>query len=198
MKKISLVALVLLLIFGMVGCTKDDLNIDVNEISQNTFLAMKSGELKVATVEIFDKDYYQKDELEAFVKTETEEYNKKNENDKITIDQIEVSQSKAVMLLTYNGMRAYSTFNEVPSAYFNGGLKDVALELPTTLISAKNEDLASTEEVLLNEDYKILILYEPYEIVVEGKVKYYSNGATLLKDNRVQAAADGITIVVFK
>lgn len=182
----------------MAGCTKDDLNIDVNEISQNTFLAMKNGELKVATVETFDKAYYQKDELAAFVKTETEEYNAKNSDDKVAIDEIVVNESKAAMLLSYNGMRAYSTFNEVPAAYFNGGLKDVALELPTTLISAKNEDLASTEEVILNEDYKILILYEPYEIVVEGKVKYYSSGATLLKDNRVQAAAEGLTIIVFK
>ncbi len=198
MKKISLVALVLFLILGMAGCTKDDLNIDVNEISQNTFLAMKNGELKVATVETFDKAYYQKDELAAFVKTETEEYNAKNSDDKVAIDEIVVNESKAAMLLSYNGMRAYSTFNEVPAAYFNGGLKDVALELPTTLISAKNEDLASTEEVILNEDYKILILYEPYEIVVEGKVKYYSSGATLLKDNRVQAAAEGLTIIVFK
>jgi hypothetical protein len=72
------------------------------------------------------------------------------------------------------------------------------MDLPSTLINAKNDSLASTEEILQNEKYKILVLNEPYNIVVDGKVKYYSENAVYVDENTIQGAAEGMTVVVFR
>jgi hypothetical protein len=39
---------------------------------------------------------------------------------------------------------------------------------------------------------------EPYEIIVDGTIKYYSENATYIDDNKVQGPAEGMSIVVFK
>lgn len=198
MKKVILCAMLLMFMFSAVSCSKDEIFLTPEELSTNTLVARTNGNLQVATIEEFDKSYYKLEELENFIKKEIDTYNKKSGKDEISVDKIESHDGKAVMILSYNGMEPYSTFNEVPAAYFNGGLKEVSLELPTTLISAKNDSLASTQEIIQNEKYKILVLYEPYEIIVEGKVKYYSENAEILEENKVKGAEEGLTVVVYK
>ena len=198
MKKLILCTILLFLAFGAVSCSKDKISITPEEITVNTLIARTNGNLQVATVEEFDKNYYKIEELKSFIEKEIDAYNKKTGEEKITVDTIEAHDGKAVMVLSYNGMEPYSTFNEVPAAYFNGGLKEVSLDLPTTLINASNESLASTKEIIQNEKYKILVLYEPYDIIVEGKVKYYSENAEILEENKVKGAAEGLTVVVYK
>lgn len=198
MKKLLLCTIVLLLMFGAVSCSKDKLVIKADEISVNTMLALTNGALQVATVEEFDKSYYKLSELNDYVKKQIDLYNQKASKEKISIDDIEVQDNKAFMILSYAGMEAYSTFNGVYAAYFNGGTDVSSLDLPTTLINAKNDSLASTEEILKSDKYKILVLNEPFDILVEGKVKYYSENAVLSEENKVQGAAEGMTVVVFK
>jgi len=198
MKKIVLCVIALLMIFGTVGCSKDKLYIKAEDITTDTLLARTNGELQVATVEEFDKTYYKLSELEEFVKAEVDQYNSKAGANSIKIDDIEIRDNKAFMILSYAGMKQYSTFNEMSAAYFNGGVKDILMDLPETLLTAKGGAPASTKEVLGNDKYKILVMNEPYDVIVEGTVKYYSDNAKLLENNKVQCAAEGMTIVVYK
>ncbi len=198
MKKLVLSAVLVFLLLGAVGCSRADLKIDSKDITVDTILAKKNGELRVATVEEFNKSYYDLSELQNFVKQQVDLYNKKIGEEKVTVDAIEQKEGKAIMLLTYSGMDQYASFNEVSAAYFNGGIGEVALDLPTTLIDAKNNSLASTKEIIQNEKYRVLVMFEPYDIVVQGKVKYYSENSELLDDNKVRGAAEGMTVVVFK
>jgi hypothetical protein len=197
MKKLVLCT-ILLLLLGTAGCSKEDLNLTAEEISVDTLLAKANGELQVATVEDFDKSYYNLSELEEFAANEIDLYNQAAGDDKITIKDIRISAGKAVMLLGYTGMDQYANFNEVTAAYFNGGIKENPLELPATLVNSKNGSLASTEEILQNDKLKVLVMNEAYDIIVDGKVKYYSENAVLVEDNIVQSATDGMTVIVFK
>lgn len=187
-----------LLLVTLAGCTKEDLTLTSDKVSANTFLAKSTGELQVATVEDFDKDYYNLKELEDFVTTQIDAYNAKEGNKKITVNDVQKRDDKAIMILTYSGMEAYANFNEVTAAYFTGGISNIPMDLPSTLINTKNDSLASTEEILQNDKYKILVLNEPYTILVDGKVKYYSENATFVDDNTIQGAAEGMTVVVFR
>lgn len=198
MKKLVLCTIMLLLVLGTAGCSKEEIFITTDEITSDTLLAKANGQLQVATVEDFDKSYYNLSELEDFVKKEIDRYNQSAGETKVTMDDVQLSNGKAVMLLSYTGMDQYCTFNDAAAAYFNGGIAENPLELPTTLINTKNESLASTEEVLQNEKYKVLVMNEPYDIIVDGKVKYYSENAKLMEDNKVQTTEEGITVVVFK
>ncbi len=198
MKKLVFCTLLLLLIFFTGACSKGDRKIDVDEVTESTLLAKTNGEIQVATVEEFDKTYYSLSGLQDYIGEEIAAYNKKLGENKITVDSVKVVDNKAIMLLTYTGMDQYTAFNDVKAAYFNGGIKDIPLELPATLINAKDQSLVSTQETIQSEGYRILVLYEPYRIVVDGKVKFYSDKAKLIDENEVQSAAEGMTIVVYK
>ena len=198
MKKLVLCTIMLLLVLGTAGCSREEIFITADEISVNTLLAKANGVLQVATVEDFDKSYYKLGELEEFVAKEIDSYNQIAGGEKITIDDVQIKGGKAIMLLSFTGMDQYTAFNDVTAAYFNGGIKDNPLELPTTLISTKNGSLASTAEVIQNEKYKVLVINEPYNVIVDGKVKYYSENAVLVDENTIQSVDEGMTIIVFK
>jgi uncharacterized protein (DUF2344 family) len=188
----------LLLVLGTAGCSREELFITTDNISVDTLLAKANGQLQVATVEEFDKSYYNLTELEDFVSKEIEVYNQTAGETKITFEDVQLNSGKAIMLLTYTGMDQYTAFNEVTAAYFNGGVKNNPLDMPATLINTKNESLVSTEEVLQNAKYKVLVMNEPYDIIVDGKIKYYSENSKLVDDNKIQCAAEGMTVIVFK
>lgn len=198
MKKLILCTIMLLLVLGTAGCKKEEVFITADEVTVNTMLAKANGVLQVATVEDFNQTYYKISELEKFVKDEIDAYNQAAGEEKIRIENVQLQGGKAVMLLTYSGMDQYTNFNDVTAAYFNGGIEDNPLDLPSTLVNVKNDSLASTAEILQNNKYKILVMNEPYDIVVDGKIAYYSENATFVDDNKIQSAAEGMTIVVFK
>jgi len=49
-----------------------------------------------------------------------------------------------------------------------------------------------------NGKNRVLVLYEPYEIVVEGDIKFYSENATLLDNNKVRSTNDDMTVVIYR
>jgi hypothetical protein len=198
MRKLVLCTIVLLLILGTVGCSGREKSINANDISSNTFLAKSNGELQVAVVEDFNKAYYELNGLKDYINQCVSDYNKKVGADNITVDSVEVKEEKAIMILTFKGMQDYSTFYNVTAAYFNGGVKDITLKLPATLINSKDGSLVSTQEILQNQDYRILVLNEPYDIMVDGKIKFYSENVTFKDNSEVQSVADGMSIVVYK
>ncbi len=198
MKKLFLCTIMLLLILGTAGCRKEDAFITADSVTTNTILAKSNGVLQVATVEEFNKTYYNLNELKDFVSKEIKAYNKQAGEEEISIEDVKLNNGKAVLLLTYSGMDQYASFNDVTAAYFNGGVTEVPLDLPATLVSTKNGTLASTQEIIGNDKLKILVMNEPYEIIVDGTIKYHSESVTYVDDNKVQGAAEGMSIVVFK
>lgn len=198
MKKWFLCTIMLLFLLGAAGCRKEEIFISTENITADTILAKSNGVLQVATVEDFDKTYYNLRELEDFIAKEIDAYNQTAGGEKITVDEVKLHSGKAIMLLTYSGMDQYAAFNGVTAAYFNGGVSEMPLDLPVTLVNAKNGSLVSTQEILQDNKLKILVMNEPYDIMVDGTVKYYSEGATYVDKNKVQGAQEGMTIVVFK
>ena len=198
MKKMILYMVMLIIVLGAFGCSRKDMIITTEEISDNTLLAKSNGQLQVATVEDFGEGYYQLSELEEFITKEINKYNQAAGADNIIIDDIQVRNNKAIMLLSYTGMDQYAAFNKVTSAYFNGGITELPFDMPATLASAKDGSATNTLEVLKNEKYKVLVMNEPYDIIVDGKIKYYSDNAVLKDKNTLQSAQEGMTVVVFK
>lgn len=200
MKKIVLGILMILCLASLAGCSKKNLSIDSTKVSKNTIIAKRDGKLQVATVEAFNKSNYKLTELEEFAKKEISNYNIKAGGDYIKIDDIHLvnDKSKAVMVLSYEGMEQYASFNKVTAAYFDGGIKDYPLSVPDSLNSVKGRKPADTKEVFQNNRYKILVMYEPYEIIVDGRIAFYSKGAEMITSNKIKGAADGATVVVYR
>jgi len=198
MKKLVLCTIMLLLFVSTTGCKKEEKIITADDISVNTILAKANGQLQVATVEDFNKPYYTLNGLIEFVTNEINVYNQNVGEEKIRIDNIQLKNGKAIVLLTYTGMDQYCAFNQVTAAYFSGGIEDNPLNIPATLVSAKDGSTANSDEVMKDGKYKILVMNEPYEIIVDGAIKYYSDNAILVEKDIVQSSTEGMTVVVFK
>jgi len=198
MKKVLLYLFILLSFVLMNGCKKEEIFLSVDDITANTFLLKRDGSLYVAIIEDFDKNYYNLSELNEFVAKEVNAYNEKAGGKEINIEKLELKNGRVVMILGYSKMAHYSAFNNMPAAYFGADTKDVALELPSQYLDAKNNEVVDKDTALKNGKNKVLVLYEPYEIIVEGNIKYYSENATLVDKNRIRSAYENITVVIYR
>ena len=95
-------------------------------------------------------------------------------------------------------MAHYSAFNDMPAAYFSASTENVALELPDEYVSAKKDTVVDKAKAMKKGKNKVLVLYEPYEIIVEGNIKFYSNNVTLLEENKVSNNNDDMTVVIYR
>ncbi len=197
MKKYFFAAILLLMVLAVTGCSKKEINITAEDITTNTMLVKRNGTLQVAIVEDFTKAYYKLGELEEFVKKEISTYNQTAGTDAVAIKELSMKNGKAVMLLSYSGMALYSAFNKVTAAYYSADTKDVSLELPDQFINAKNGTKVDHSTAFKNGKNRVLVVYEPYDIIVDGKVKYYSGNATMAEDV-VKSSGEGATVVIYE
>ncbi len=198
MKKVLLYMFILFSFVLLNGCKKEEIFLSVDDVTANTFLIKRDGSLHVAIIEDFDKSYYNLSELNEFVAKEVNAYNEKAGSKEITIEKLELKNGKVVMILGYSKMAHYSAFNNMPAAYFGADTKDVALELPSQYLDAKKNEVVDKETALKNGKNKVLVLYEPYEILVEGEIKFYSENATLVDKNKIRSTDENMTVVVFR
>lgn len=198
MKKVLLYVFIFLSLITMNGCRQKEISLTTDDITANTFLMKRDGSLEVAIVEDFDKSYYSLSELNEFVAKEVNAYNEKVGSEEITIENLELKDGKVIMILGYSKMEHYSEFNSMPAAYFGTDTENVTLELPSQYVDAKKNEVVDKDTAMKNSKNRVLVLYEPYEIIVEGNIKYYSENATLLDNNRVRSSGDGMTVVIYK
>lgn len=202
MKKIVALTLVLLMLIGLTGCSNKTKYIDAQDVTESMMLARADGSLQVATVEKFDKEYYNLTELNDFIGKEIVAYNDTVKAENIKLDKVDVrdigGSKAAVMVLSYAGMKDYADFNQALAAYFHAGVKDVTLDLPKELLSYKKQDKVNTEDVIKHSDYRVLVVTEQFHIIVGGKIKYYSENAKKIDNNEVRSAAEGKTVIVYK
>lgn len=198
MKKALLYTIMLLSFIILAGCKKKEVFLSSDDVTANTFLVKRNGKLYVAIVEDFDKSYYNLSELNEFVTKEVNAYNQKVGSEEVTIEELELKNGKVIMILCYSKMAHYSAFNNMPAAYYSADTQNVALELPSQYVEAGKNDLVDKDTAMKNGKNKVLVLYEPYEIIVEGDIKYYSDNATYLQENKVRSMNDDITVVIYK
>lgn len=198
MKRVLICMISVLFILLLGSCSKEELFITADNITFNTILVKRNGSLYAAIVEDFDKSYYNLGELNEFVAQEVNEYNKKAGGKEVTIEELKLVNGKVVLILGYSKMAHYSAFNDVPAAYFNAAAENVALELPSQYVDAKKDTVVDREKAFKNKKNQVLVLYEPYEIIVEGDIKFYSQNAELLDKNRVKSTGDDMTVVIYR
>ncbi len=202
MKRLISFTLVFVMLLGLTGCSNKIKYIDAGDVTKSTMLARADGSLQVATVEKFDKNYYNLSELNDFIGKQVVQYNDQVKTENIKVDKIDVRDidgSKcAVVLLSYTSMKDYADFNKVMAAFFHGGVKEVTFEIPDQLINAKGGVLIDSDDIVKDKGFRILAVSEPLHVVVDGKVKFYSQNAKKIDSNEIEASGEGTTIIVYK
>ncbi|MDD4112102.1 MAG: hypothetical protein PHC56_03595 [Herbinix sp.] len=198
MKRVLICLISILGILMLAGCAKKEIFITTDDITSDTILVKRDGSLFVAIVEEFDKSYYNLEELNEFVSKEVNEYNNKVGSQEVTIEELGLKNGKAVMILEYTKIAHYSAFNNVPAAYFSADTENVALELPSQYVDTRKNSVVDKNTAMKNNKNQVLVLYEPYEIIVEGDIRFYSDNATFLEESKVKSNSEDMTVVIYK
>jgi thioredoxin-related protein len=198
MKRVLICIISIIGILLLAGCTKEEIFITTDDITSDTMLVKRDGSLFVAIVEDFDKSYYNLDELNEFVSKEVNAYNNKVGSQEVAIEELGLKNGKVVMILKYTKMAHYSAFNSMPAAYFSANTENVSLELPSQYMDTRKNTLVGKDAAMKSDKNQVLVLYEPYEIIVEGDIRFYSDNATLLEGKKVKSNTEDMTVVIYK
>lgn len=198
MKRTLIYIITILSFLMLVGCSKKEIFLTADDIVNDTILVKRDGGLYVAIVEDFDKNYYNLSELNEFVSKEVNAYNNKVGSNEVTIEGLALKDGKAVMILEYTKMAHYSAFNNMPAAYFSANTENVALELPSKYMDVKKDATVDKDVAMKNSKNQVLVLYEPYEIIVEGKIKFHSSNATYVDENKIMSNSEDMTVVIYR
>lgn len=211
MKKIySIFAAVLMLSF-LSGCGQ-------TFPESSTLYIQKNGKLSEATIEAFDKDYYDKQELEDFIQKQIDKFEEKSEQGLVKKKSYEVEEGIAKLMMTYEDYQAYTDFTgrelfagTVVQAMANGYMLDTDfVEVNTDKASSNagsTETLSRAAEyvdssvITENDDYKVVILNQDIDVVVKGKIHYVSAaGVTVTGSDTatVRALNDEVSYIVYQ
>lgn len=196
MKKFAFLSVMVVMIVTLAGCKKGNVSIKTSGIEANTMLIKSDGAVQVATIEEFNESYYDLEELKVYINNNLTEFNQSVGNETaVVLASLDKKNENAIMVLEYANMEYYAKFNETEAKLLTAVTDSDVEELPDTLLSAQEEGTILGSELASLEDVKVVILKEEINLIVSGKIKYYSNG-TLVDKNEIQTSAEG-TVVVY-
>lgn len=154
----------------------------------NSLYIGKDGKVTEAIVEDFKESYLDEEELKDFIKEQIDVFEKNNEGSKIKLENFEVEDGKAKVVLSYDSAVSYDEFNEV--ALFNGTIKECVDEWglitdKEEVISVKDEKKTTLKALESDSDYKLLIVEEEQEIYLENEIKYASSNVTVASNGKM-------------
>lgn len=198
MRKFLLYATLAICLAVSAGCKKKDMVITADDVDHNTVLVKNDGSVQAATVETFDKNYYNLDELKGFITRQINKYNQVNGQDSIILDSLILKDGNAVLVLNYTNIEHYDNFNEVKNAFITtADAKKSNTNLPDVYVSAKDGAYASPDTALKNDKYRILVLNEKTDVLVDGTVKFFANGK-LTGKSKFETGSGEQSVIIYK
>lgn len=192
---------------GLTGCSKDislteedtknNKTVVKEGIENNTILVREDGTLQVAIVDLFDKEYYNIEEFEGFVNEEINNYNADFDDSPIVFNALEKRDDSLVIVMTYNNMEHYSAFNNIEGLLLDAPTaRQDKSNLPESF-SKNGGNEVEFDEALEKDEYKIFGINEQVDIIVDGKILYYSNGE-YIDSQTMKSDEKEITYIIFK
>lgn len=198
MKKVSLCTILAICLILLAGCKKEEIVMTVEDVQANTVLVKNDGIVQAATVEEFNKDYYNLTELNDFITNEIKDYNNKAGLEAISLNDLKAVDGNAILILNYATIEHYTLFNQVEATFATmEAASNGEISLPDVFIKASDGAFVSKELALENMKYKVLIINENTDVIVDGSIKFYTNGV-LVTESIIQAAADEETVIIYK
>ncbi len=201
MKKIVVLAIVLIMSLSLAGCSENKINID--GVKTNTIFIKEDGTIQFATFETFEKDYYKEDDAKEYIKEHVNKFNSAEGENSAVVDSFSVELDTAKLVITFSDMEKFSKFmmeySDVKEVEYFGGTIEEALKkeyaLSDTFLEASNGKQVEKSAILKDLKQKIVIIYDNADIVLESKIKYYTEGALLLDKHTIQPSNNGCMII---
>lgn len=174
---------------------------------QSSVFVTREGGLSSAMVETCDKDYYDGQELQAFIEEAVAVYNAANQDGAVTLESCTMEEGKAVAVFDYADGTALLNFLK---EHGDSSLQLTNLEVMTvsdglvagkvsdgTWIQAKDGSGVSLDTVTKKGNLNLVAVEGTGVIQTEGKIQYYSGNVTL-QDGFTAAVSEGKAYIVFK
>lgn len=202
MKKIICMSILILCMGLLSGCFKKA------DADTSTVFVEKKGKIISVDVEHLDKDYYDVDELEEYIKEHIEKYTSEN-GDTVEQTSFGVKDGIAKLTMEYDSCEDYAKFNgvelycgTVAQAQEEG--YDFDTEFYRVEDSSKQETVKK-EDVLAEDENKIVIIKANVDVNVPGTVLYVSAPDTdIMSKNVVSIVGEGpneeaqLTYIIYK
>lgn len=205
MKKVVLVALITA---GMLtGCLGRGSNLDAG--SSRIYITQE-GVLKTETVETYeDHEYYNVDELKAFLEEAVTAYNGANGQDAVVLDSCSMEKGKARMVYSYASGENLVGFTEEYKDTENqvdsiavGFLSERLAQIEangTIFLKASNGKQADTEALIKKGDCHVVVIetQKPVTVQTQEKLLFISDNV-IKKDGHTVELAQGKNYIIFK
>lgn len=178
MRKVALIVVSVAMIIVAAGCNKKEDSIHAKNVHNNIMVLTKDLTVQASSVETFDKDYYDKEELQSFMEKEIAEYNSECGKDKVKLDSLYVKKGMASQVLNYQTIKDYAEFNNTETNIFtmNKALEEKMVGKGDTFLDFQTGKKVAVEEWSVDGAY-VLQINEPYELRINGKILYYKNAS---------------------
>ena len=183
-------------LLALSGCGGSS-HLKMDTVEQDTMYLGKNGKIELVNVEKFDKDYYSKSELKAYIKQTIAEYEETKDSGEVSMDSFSVNNKIAKVLLTFDSVDTYKAFQGEEFQVIPAEEVEDNLVLPDTFVDAEKDTKVDKETVLKNKELKFLIVVEALSIQLEGTIKYYSE-ANLTGDNLIQTTGKKRAVIVYQ
>ena len=144
------------------------------------------GNVKAFSISDFDKEYYSGTELRKQILDSVSEYNENAKDERISLNSCKVSKKKARVILKYNSLEDYASFNNVLawSGTITSAIENGYFDKSTAVISSDGTLKTTIGEIESKsggkkDSLKVLIVEEPLMIKVPGKIRYTIGNVTM-------------------
>lgn len=160
----------------------------------------KDGTIRSQIVESFGQDYYDSEELQQAILTESAEYNKAAGSGKINVEKIQVDEGVVTVCMTYQEAPDYAGFNHMN--FFVGSPENAEKDYELNVVLSGTKDANDTvgrADILAMKDYKMLITDVQEPVFLDGRAEYVSDNVIVSGDRKnIQLSGDGLGYVLYK
>lgn len=153
-----------------------------------TITVEKDNSLTSTIVEVFDRDYYDADDLKEYTLDAVAAYNTAS-GGAVSVSKVEVKDGVVEVEMKYGNAQDYAGFND--KEFFAGTVAeayDAGMDLDVLLTDASDDSkTVGKNEILQMGERNLIILEEEIAVEVQGKILYVSDGTEILDSKHVVA-----------
>ena len=179
------IAIFLTVLLSLTGCG------GIEKAKESTVTVSDEGVVTEALIEEFLSEDYDEKELETSIRQMVDTYNTESGKDAVKIMKIQVKEGDPTALLQYESDEVYREFNQVD--FFTGTVgqaKEEGFTFAETFQDTEGKEVALGIIPDSCTDQQLIIIREPLNVLVPGKILYVSNNMKILSSKEAKLEQD--------
>lgn len=183
MKKVYYIILLMSIIL-LTACGETKVAITADKATDNEIIVASKGKMQTSIKESFDKSYYNKDNLEQFIKDDISNFNSQN-GTKVGFNSMKVKKDNVYVVIDYPTINDYNAYDDYQVTSLSSNEAKGNSLVPSKLKVYGKTKSISKENALKNGKFSAIVLSAKEgstdenkintKLTVAGKIKYVSN-----------------------